>query len=154
VGIVPLSGSGIDNRIWAAGENRQSEFDPLFNGIGSNYFTTLDTPLLAGRDFYEQDTANSPKVAIVNQEFALRFGGGPNSVGLRIHREATPHEPETTFKIVGVVKNTKYKDLREKWRPIVYLPNSQTQNPDFFPAGDNSFRTAPGRPEVNSQAHH
>ena len=33
---------------------------------------------------------------------------------------------------MGVVKNAKYKDLRENWRPIVYLPISQSQNPDFF----------------------
>jgi putative ABC transport system permease protein len=132
VGTVPLSGSSTDNQVWAAGENRQSALDPLFNGIGSGYFTTLGTPLLAGRDFDEQDTASSPKVAIVNQEFAQRFGKGPNPVGLRIRREATPHEPETTFEIVGVVKNAKYKDLREKWQPIVYLPISQAQNPDFF----------------------
>lgn len=45
-------------------------------------------------------------------------------VGLRIRREATPHEPETVFGIVGVVKNTKYRDLREKFLPIVYLPLS------------------------------
>jgi putative ABC transport system permease protein len=133
VGFVPLSGSSQDNRVWAVDENRQSGFDPNFNSIGSGYFKTLATPLLAGRDFDEQDTPNSPKVAIVNQEFAKRFGRGPNPVGLRIRREATPHEPETTFEIVGVVKNAKYKDLREKWRPIIYLPISQSQIPDSFP---------------------
>ena len=133
VGFVPLGGSGQDNRVWAVGENRQSGFDPNFNSIGSGYFKTLGTPLLAGRDFNEQDTPNSPQVAIVNQEFAQRFGRGPNPVGLRIRREATPHEPETTFEIVGVVKNAKYNDLREKWRPIIYLPISQSQTPDSFP---------------------
>jgi predicted permease len=132
VGIVPVSGTSQDNRVWADGENRQSGFDPNFNSIGSGYFKTLGTPLLAGRDFDEQDTPSSPKVAIVNQEFARRFERGPNSVGRRIRREATPHTPETSFEIVGVVKNTKYKDLRENWRPIVYLPISQSQNPDFF----------------------
>lgn len=45
-------------------------------------------------------------------------------MGLRIRREA---------EIVGVVKNAKYNDLREKWRPIVYLPISQDQIPDTFP---------------------
>ena len=132
VGIVPLSGSSIDNRVWAEGENRQSRFDPNFNWIGNCYFKTLGIPLLAGRDFGEQDTLNSPKVAVVNQEFARRFGKGANPVGLRIRREATPHEPETVFEIVGVVKNSKYKDLRENFGPIVYLPISQEQNPDPF----------------------
>jgi putative ABC transport system permease protein len=132
VGIVPLSGSGIDNRVWAEGENRQSGFDPYFNWIGGGYFRTLGTPLLAGRDFGVQDTANSPKVALVNQEFARRFGKGANPVGLQVRREATPDEPETVFEIVGVVKNSKYKDLRENLEPIVYLPVSQAPNPDSF----------------------
>jgi putative ABC transport system permease protein len=132
VGIVPLSGSSIDNRVWAEGENRQSGFDPDFNWIGDSYFKTLGIPLLAGRDFGEQDTLSSPQVAVVNQEFARRFGKGGNPVGLRIRREATPHEPETAFEIVGVVKNSKYKDLRENFGPIVYLSISQDQNPDLF----------------------
>jgi putative ABC transport system permease protein len=132
VGIVPLSGDGIDNQVWTEGEDRQSGFAPNFNWVGDGYFKTLGTPLLAGRDFGEQDTANSPKVAIVNQEFARRLGKGANPVGLQIRREATPHEPETVFEIVGLVKNTKYYDLREKFPPIVYLPASQDPNPDPF----------------------
>ncbi|MFZ0303056.1 MAG: ABC transporter permease [Terracidiphilus sp.] len=132
VGIVPVSGSGTNNVVWADGQNRQSGFDSNFNWTGSGYFKTLGTPLLAGRDFDEQDTPNSPKVAIVNQEFARRFGRGANPVGLRIRREATPHEPETAFEIVGLVKNTKYHDLREKPVPIIYLQISQDPNPDSF----------------------
>jgi predicted permease len=126
VNIVPLSGSATDNRVWEAGKTRSSGFDPYFNQVGSDYFNTLSTPLLAGRDFSEQDTENSPRVAIVNQQFALQFGKGPNPVGLQIVREATPHEPERTYEIVGVVKNAKYSSLRENWRPIVYLPIAQT----------------------------
>jgi putative ABC transport system permease protein len=128
VRIVPLSGSSTDNRVWTEGQERQSGFDSNFNWTGKGYFNTLGTALLAGRDFDEQDTPDSPKVAIVNQEFVRRFGKAP--IGLRIRREAKPHEPETVFEIVGVVKNTKYRDLREKFLPIVYLPISQDANPD------------------------
>ena len=132
VGIVPLSGNSTDNRVWSEGEDRQSGFDPNFNWTGIGYFKTIGTPILAGRDFDEHDTPNSPKVAVVNQEFARRLGKGANPVGLRIRREATPHEPETVFEIVGVVKNSKYRDLREKFLPIVYLALSQDQNPGPF----------------------
>ena len=44
----------------------------------------------------------------------------------------TPHEPETVFEIVGMVKNCKYLELRESFRPIVYLSVTQDQNPDPF----------------------
>jgi putative ABC transport system permease protein len=132
VGIVPLSGRRTTNRIWAEGEDRQSGLDPFFNWTGKGYFKTIGTPMLAGRDFDEHDTPNSPKVAVVNQEFARRLGKGTNPIGLRIRREARPHEPETVFEIVGVVKNSKYEDLREKVEPIVYLAISQDQDPDAF----------------------
>jgi putative ABC transport system permease protein len=132
VEIIPLSGGSIDNRVWAEGEDRQSGFDPNFDWIGEGYFKTLGIPLLAGRDFDEKDTAASPKVAVVNEEFARRFGKGANPIGLRIRREATPHEPETVFEIVGIVKNSKYLDLRERFRPIVYRSVAQDQTPDTF----------------------
>ncbi len=38
--------------------------------VSPGYFQTMETPLLAGRDFDERDTATSPKVAVVNQSFA------------------------------------------------------------------------------------
>jgi putative ABC transport system permease protein len=134
VNILPLSGARTDNLVWAAGEPRKSAFDTLFNQVGKGYFQTLDTPLVAGRDFGDQDTASSPKVAIVNQQFAMQLGKGPNLVGQQIRRQATaaPFDPETTFEIVGVVKNTKYSNLREKWQPIVYLPIAQTKAPEAY----------------------
>jgi putative ABC transport system permease protein len=39
--------------------------------------------------------------------------------------EATPYEPQTLYEIVGVVRNTKYRDLREEFQPIMFLPLSQ-----------------------------
>jgi putative ABC transport system permease protein len=133
VKIIPLSGNNIDNRVWAEGEDRQSGFDPNFNWVGGGFFKTLGIPLLAGRDFDAKDTYTSPRVAIVNEEFARRFGkGSTNPVGLRIRREATPSEPETVFQIVGLVRNSKYIDLRERFRPIVYLSVTQDPSPGPF----------------------
>jgi putative ABC transport system permease protein len=132
VGILPLSGANWDNRVWPLGKDRQSGFDSNFDWIGENYFKTLGTPLLTGRDFGEQDTPSSPKVAIVNQEFVRRLGKGANPVGLQIRREATPHQPELLIEIVGVVKNTKYRNLRQDFVPIAYLPLAQDPEPDSF----------------------
>ena len=44
--------------------------------VGPNYFHTLRTPIVAGRDFTEQDTDKSQIVAIVNEEFANRYWPG------------------------------------------------------------------------------
>jgi hypothetical protein len=88
--------------------------------------------LLGGRDFDAHDTAESPRVAIVNEAFARRLGLGSGIVGRRFRREATPSEPELVFEIVGVVANTKYWSLREESVPIAFLSSAQSVSPDFF----------------------
>ena len=55
---------------------------------------------------------------------------GANPVGHWFRVEATPSDPETAYEIVGLVKNTKYQDLREPFGPIAFFPTSQEQRPD------------------------
>lgn len=128
--IVPISGNSINDEVWMSGAERAKSKTSLFNYIGSGYFKTLGTPLLAGRDFNESDTATSFKTAIVNEEFARKLNGGANPIGKTFRREATPREPELEFQIVGLVKTTKYSDLRDDPSPIVYLPSAQTPTLD------------------------
>src|SRR5205085_11306993 len=97
-----------------------------FNRVSSECFKTLEIPLLAGRDFDNRDTATSPKVAIVNEEFARQLTGSANPVGQRFWVERTPSTPETAYEIIGMVKNTKYRELRENILPAAFLPTSQT----------------------------
>ena len=49
--------------------------------LGPGYFRTLGIPLLAGREFDESDDLGTPKVAIVNETFARKFGLGREAVG-------------------------------------------------------------------------
>src|SRR5439155_3788424 len=109
----------------AAGEGKES----YFSRIGAGYFKTMRTPLLSGREFDDRDSLTSPKVAIVNETFVRRFVNGTNPIGRRVWRETTPTDPETAFEIVGVVKDTKYHDLREDFVPIVFLAASQDSAP-------------------------
>jgi len=91
--------------------------------ISPGFFATLGTPLLAGRDFTDRDGASAPKVAIVNEAFAKHFFGTVNAVGKRFGEDG----PKSTldYEIVGVVKDTKYANLREQSRPIYYRPMHQ-----------------------------
>jgi putative ABC transport system permease protein len=123
--IVPLSGNGWGNVVWMDGTDTQRKLDVSFSQISSNYFQTLNVPLLAGRDFNDHDAANAPKVAIVNETFARKLLDGVSPIGQRFRKEATPSTPETVYEIVGLVKDTKYEDLRENFGPIAYLANSQ-----------------------------
>ena len=100
-----------------------------FNRTSPGFFRTLQTPMLAGRDFDEHDVAGSPLVAIVNEEFARKFAKGGNPVGMtfRVGRLKTITAP---YEIIGLVKNTKYGDLREDAQPIVYTSMAQYDHPD------------------------
>jgi putative ABC transport system permease protein len=129
-----LMGEGSEsNRIWIDGADPRRGISANFNSAGADYFKTLGVPFVAGRDFDARDRAGSPRVVIVNEAFTRAFGLGPNAVGKRFRREVTPSDPEIVFEIVGVVKNTKYRNLREDFIPIGYYATSQDSSPN---AGD------------------
>jgi predicted permease len=140
VGILPLSGGSTDNRVWIEGANRGRGMDSRFNWTSEGYFKAMGVALLAGRDFNDHDTVSSPKVAIVNQSFARSLGLDRNPIGRKFRREATPSEPEQSFEIVGLVSDTKYASLREKFGPIVFL--STAQDPQPGPAAQFVIRSA------------
>jgi predicted permease len=130
VWFTPISGSGWNDDIGpdgttAAASGKQS----YFNRIGPGYFQTMGTRLLAGREFNERDTLSSPKVAIVNEVFARKFFGGANPVGRTFRMEAEAGKPEPLIQIVGLVKNTKYYELREDFLPIGFFPIAQDDDP-------------------------
>jgi predicted permease len=112
------------------GEMRKAE--SYFNRVSLDYFKTLGVLLMAGRDFDERDIVTSPKVAIINESFARQFLSGRSPLGATFRLEGSRGVPETAYQIVGVVKNTKYLDLREDFKPIVFLAMSQNEQPGTF----------------------
>jgi Acidobacterial duplicated orphan permease len=137
--VVPLSGSATGNNAWMDDADSEQKTNTLFSRVGPGYFKTLDTPLLAGREFDARDTALSPQVAIVNQTFARQLANGANPVGKRFRVEATPYDPETVYEIVGLVKDTKYLSLQETPSPIAFRPLSQSPRPS--PSGQILIRS-------------
>jgi predicted permease len=130
VNFTPVSGSGWNNTIGPDGAPAEgSGKESWFNRAGPGYFRTMGTALIAGRDFNDRDTRLSPKVAIVNQEFARRFFGGANPVGRTFRLEAPAGKQEPLFEIVGLVENMKYSQLREDPRPVGFFPVAQNEEP-------------------------
>ena len=127
---VPLSGASTANNVWVDQAESSPKMESNFAWISGGYLKTVGMTLLAGRDFDGRDTASSPRVAIVNQTFARKLGLGPNAVGKRFRREATPSEPETVYEITGLVTDTKYNTLSEQFRPIAFLSTTQDASPD------------------------
>ena len=123
--IIPTQGSSMNRIVWIQGSDPSAAKSPWFNWVSPQYFRTMGTPLLAGRDFNDHDTATSPKVAIVNQQFLRQFSGGTNVVGKTIVQKAELGKPQVQYGIVGIAADAKYQDLREDFPPLVYAPASQ-----------------------------
>jgi predicted permease len=92
--------------------------------VGPEYLQTLRTPLMAGRDFTEQDNANTQPVAIVNQAFVDRYWMGQSSIGKRVQWRGG------WFTIVGVAANGKYRRIHSNPAPLILLPMAQTYGGD------------------------
>jgi predicted permease len=130
VAAIPMSGMSSSNAVWPD-VDPSHHFTSLLNAVGPGYCRTMGIQLVAGRDFNDGDTLTSPMVAIVNEAFVAALARGPQVIGSRFTREATPRTPATSFEIVGVMRNSKYVDLREKDRPVVFLADAQMPQPSY-----------------------
>lgn len=126
--ILPVSGSVWNNYIIVGGTARHQIVN--VNSIGTDYFKTMGTPIVAGREFSTRDTPQSPKVAVVNELFVNTFLAGKDPLTQSFQIEAPVGEPRPAYLIVGVVKNSKYTDLREPMSPLVYLYTAQDSAQD------------------------
>ena len=125
VQMIPLSQSGWDGNIdIPGGAERQ---DVTMNRISPGYFQTMETPLLAGRDFDPTDGPAAPRKAIVNQAFARKYYGGVDPVG-KVFKDSDA--PGKTYEIVGMVKDSKFHDMREDPLPTVYVSYTQSNGPE------------------------
>jgi putative ABC transport system permease protein len=86
-----------------------------FNVIAPDYFRTVGTPLIYGREFDDRDTGASPRVAIVNESFARYFFGDAQALGRRVT------SLKVTYEIVGVVRDAKYQNLRQPIIKTMYI---------------------------------
>lgn len=118
------------NDDWGAGATvegytaRQGEDMHVWrNAVGPDYFSTLGTPLLAGREFRDSDNGGSAKVAIVNATFVRRFLRRRNPLGMHLAFKSVNVKPD--IEIIGVVKDSKHSDPRDPIHPFVYTPYAQ-----------------------------
>ncbi len=118
----PLGFSGCKGLdVYVDGYIRPPGEDETYNYsiISGNYFDTMGIPLLAGRDFTEQDNADATHVGIINEELARRFWPNQDPIG----RKFRSHGIWRT--VVGVVPTGKYRLLNEKPLCFFYLPYRQ-----------------------------
>ena len=91
------------------------------DSIGPDYFATMQTPILRGREFAAADRDGKTKVAIVNQSMARHFFGEANPLGRFVSIPA--YRGDTSWlQIVGEVRDVKVHDLREPSTLMLYVP--------------------------------
>ena len=128
VAIAPISGSTWSQSIAIGGVVQSGNV--YFNQVSGEYFEVMRTPLIAGRTFDTHDRPGSPKVVVVNQAFLRRYFPDRSPLGETFQFEPSPGSSQADFHIVGVVKDTKYVDLRQEFRPIAYFAASQDDRPE------------------------
>jgi macrolide transport system ATP-binding/permease protein len=90
--------------------------------VGPDFFSTMQIPLISGREFTDRDVASTPKIVVVNRNFAHAFGIA-NPVGQIV---ATRNAQYT---VVGVVDDALTFALKEARRPAAYFPYLQAEQP-------------------------
>jgi predicted permease len=122
-----IGGSASSTSITVDGFTAKSDGDSAarYNEIAPDYFRTLGIPLVAGREFSPSDNAlDAPKVAIVNEAFVRFYFNGQNAIGRMMARGAGSGT-KLDRTIVGVVKDSKYANLKEEAVPVFYMPYRQ-----------------------------
>jgi predicted permease len=97
-----------------------------WNRTSPGYFSTMGIPLVAGRDFDARDGAQAPKVAIVSEVLARKFTGNP--VG-----QLLGGLDGGDCEVVGVAKDSRYANIKDAPRDVVYLPMFQATNIGYTP---------------------
>jgi len=108
--------------------------------VSPRYFETMGMEILQGRGFSDRDREGTPRVAVINQTLARVRFGGEDPLGRRIALDYRG-EQQRPFTVVGVVRDSKYNDLRDsRPNPMIWVPIAQAA----FPISSISLRTVPG----------
>ncbi len=128
--VAVLSGDGAQSGIEVPGHVRSEgeRTSPYRNNVSPGFFTMMGLPLVMGRDFTPQDNAHSLRVVVVNQAFVRQFFAGVPGGNVLGKTFRLAGAAKTEMQIVGVVADTKYRDLRETPESTMYFPYAQVSD--------------------------
>jgi hypothetical protein len=98
-----------------------------YKAVGLRFLTTMQIPILAGRDLTRHDRPGSPPVVVISEEFARRNFAGQNPLErhLMLWKDGKEKNLARDMEIVGVSKNARYGSLKREKLPVVYIPYNQ-----------------------------
>lgn len=149
--MVPLftgSNWGSDVAVQGFKKGPDTDANARYNEVGVGYFRTMGMTILNGREFNVADVVGAPKVAVVNETFAKKFGLGRDAVGKFM---GTGRGDSLNIQIVGLIKDAKYSGVKQKMQPLFMTPVRQDSTLGFVTfyvrtAGDPAqlIRAIPG----------
>jgi predicted permease len=95
-------------------------FSASFNIVSADYFNTMGIPLVKGREFNENDSANTPLVIIINEAAANRFWPGEDPIGKQITVQPTSNST-VALTVVGVTRDVRQSSLGDASSPEFFL---------------------------------
>jgi len=121
-----FSGSNSTTSLKVEGYLAQGNSDPnaAYDEVGPGYLTTIGIPLMLGRDIGPQDTATSPKVAVINETMARMYLNGINPIGKKLDIY------QKQVEIVGVARDAREQELKGEVPPRFYVPATQLGAPN------------------------
>jgi len=143
VGLIRGNNWGNDVSVQGFKRDPDTDANARFNEVGPGFFKVLGVPMLAGREFTEADEVGRPKVAVVNEAFAKKFnlGTGAEVIGKRM---AVGDTNALDIEIVGLVKNSKYSQVKQTIPPVFVLPYRQDAGLGFL----NFYLRTSGDPAI------
>jgi predicted permease len=120
-------------------EGQRSSGGAAWMYVSDAYFEALEIPLRRGRVFGDRDTADSPRVVVVNEAFAKRYWPRADPIGqqIEIGKGMGPDFAEPPREIVGIVADVKEAGLGNPAPEVMYIPLSQVK--DSFIALNNKL---------------
>jgi putative ABC transport system permease protein len=95
-----------------------------FNIVSGDFFRAMDMPVIRGRGFGHDDSANSPAVAVINETMARQFWPQGDAIGKRLQFYYDTHR-ERWLSVVGIVREVRYHGRLMDPPPQVFVPGQQ-----------------------------
>jgi predicted lysophospholipase L1 biosynthesis ABC-type transport system permease subunit len=117
-----LGGNGWNGIIWV--DHAPTDVLVYFLAVSPGWTRTMGIPSIAGRDLRATDTY--PEVAIVNEAFVRQCFRGADPIGRWFEKEIGDGVTRIRIQVVGVVRDARYRNMREPITPTAYVPFHST----------------------------
>ncbi len=150
VSVLPLTGSvgwgGINVEGYTPPPRQELQVD--IRVASTDYFRTMEIPLIKGRFFSEHDTPDMPQAVIIDEKFAQRFWPNDDPVGKHLW-----FNPKKSLTIVGVVGVVKQYGLETNGKIATYFPQEQQPDNGMFLVARTSSDAAPLSAAITREIH-